>query len=100
MRRWRQQWEELIQCQKTRKAFRGNKSRWPELEDVLEDWVSTREQAAGVYPLCRSGCGFSARENEANSIVGQLHFNRGRNAGRKGDSGLVFSVFSVQEEEK
>lgn len=31
-----------MQCQKSRKAFRGHKSRWPELENVLEDWVNTQ----------------------------------------------------------
>uniref|UniRef100_A0A8C5WRZ7 HTH CENPB-type domain-containing protein n=1 Tax=Laticauda laticaudata TaxID=8630 RepID=A0A8C5WRZ7_LATLA len=39
VRHWKQQHEELIQCQRTTKAFRGHKSRWPELENVLEDWV-------------------------------------------------------------
>lgn len=42
VRRWRRQREELIQCHKTRKAFRGHKSSWPDLEDVLEDWVNTQ----------------------------------------------------------
>ncbi|XP_017276655.1 telomere-associated protein RIF1 isoform X1 [Kryptolebias marmoratus] len=42
VRCWRRQREELIECQKTRKAFRGQKSRWSELEDVLEDWVYTQ----------------------------------------------------------
>ncbi|XP_027891620.1 uncharacterized protein LOC114155757 isoform X2 [Xiphophorus couchianus] len=42
IRRWRQQEVELNKCQKTRKAFRGNESRWPELEDALEDWVKTQ----------------------------------------------------------
>lgn len=41
VRRWRRQREELMQCQKSRKAFRGHKSRWPELENVLEEWVNT-----------------------------------------------------------
>lgn len=41
VRRWRRQREELMQCQKSRKAFRGHKSRWPELENVLEEWVKT-----------------------------------------------------------
>ncbi|KAM8845037.1 uncharacterized protein AB9W97_000363 isoform 1-T1 [Spinachia spinachia] len=42
VRRWRGQQEELTRCKKTTKAFRGNKSRWPELENVLEDWVNTQ----------------------------------------------------------
>uniref|UniRef100_A0AAQ4RF46 HTH CENPB-type domain-containing protein n=1 Tax=Gasterosteus aculeatus aculeatus TaxID=481459 RepID=A0AAQ4RF46_GASAC len=42
VRRWRGQREELTRCKKRTKAFRGNKSRWPELENVLEDWVNTQ----------------------------------------------------------
>lgn len=42
VRRWRQQREELTRCKKTTKAFRGNHSRWPELENCLEDWVNTQ----------------------------------------------------------
>lgn len=42
VRRWRIQREELMKCQKSRKAFRGHKSRWPELENVLEDWVNVQ----------------------------------------------------------
>ena len=41
-RSWRRQREVLMQCQKSRNAFRGYKSRWPELENVLEDWVNTQ----------------------------------------------------------
>uniref|UniRef100_A0A674N516 HTH CENPB-type domain-containing protein n=1 Tax=Takifugu rubripes TaxID=31033 RepID=A0A674N516_TAKRU len=49
VRRWKRQREELEQCKKTKKAFRGNKSRWPELENILEDWVSTqRADGRGV----------------------------------------------------
>ncbi|XP_014827083.1 PREDICTED: uncharacterized protein LOC106906352 isoform X2 [Poecilia mexicana] len=52
IRRWRQQQVELTKCQKTRKAFRGQESRWPELEDVLEDWVNTqRAGGRGVSTL-------------------------------------------------
>lgn len=43
VRRWRCQQEELSQCKKTSKAFRGKHSRaWPELENFLEDWVNTQ----------------------------------------------------------
>lgn len=42
VRRWRWQCEELTQCKKTTKAFSGHKSRWPELENVLENCVNTR----------------------------------------------------------
>ena len=49
VRRWRSHREELSQCKKTKKAFRGNKSRWPELENILEDWVNTqRADGRGV----------------------------------------------------
>ena len=49
IRRWKQQHEELTQCKKTTKAFRGKKSRWPELENELEDWVNTqRADGRGV----------------------------------------------------
>lgn len=49
IRRWKQQREELTQCKKTTKAFRGKKSRWPELENELEDWVNTqRADGRGV----------------------------------------------------
>ena len=49
VRRWKRQREELSQCKKSKKAFRGNKSRWPELEDFLEDWVNTqRADGRGV----------------------------------------------------
>lgn len=49
VRRWRRQREELSQCKKSKKAFRGNKSRWPELEDFLEDWVNIqRTDGRGV----------------------------------------------------
>ena len=49
VRRWRSQREELSQCKKTKKAFRGKKSRWPELENFLEDWLNTqRADGRGV----------------------------------------------------
>ncbi|XP_063754586.1 zinc finger MYM-type protein 4-like isoform X2 [Eleginops maclovinus] len=49
VRRWRCQREELAQSKKTKKAFRGNKSRWPKLEDFIEDWVNTqRANGRGV----------------------------------------------------
>lgn len=37
IRHWKQQREELSRCKKTTKAFRGKKSRWPELENELAD---------------------------------------------------------------
>lgn len=41
-RRWKRKLEEQEQCKKTKKAFRVNKSRWPELENIPEDWVNTQ----------------------------------------------------------
>uniref|UniRef100_A0A0L8HXD2 HTH psq-type domain-containing protein n=1 Tax=Octopus bimaculoides TaxID=37653 RepID=A0A0L8HXD2_OCTBM len=46
VRRWRRQQEELSQCKKTTKAFRGNHSRWSELENFLEDWLNTRRASS------------------------------------------------------
>lgn len=40
VRKWRLQKDQLSASTKTRKAFRGNKARWPELEAELEDWVN------------------------------------------------------------
>ena len=49
VRRWKRQHEQLSRCKKTTKAFRGKKSRWPELENILEDWVNTqRADGRGV----------------------------------------------------
>ena len=49
VRRWKRQREELGQCKKSKKAFRGNKSRWPELEHILEGWVNAqRADGRGV----------------------------------------------------
>ena len=39
VRKWRLQKDQLSASTKTRKAFRGNKARWPDLEAELEDWV-------------------------------------------------------------
>ncbi|XP_063073598.1 uncharacterized protein LOC134464083 isoform X5 [Engraulis encrasicolus] len=46
VRRWRQQQEQLTRCKTTTKSFRGRKSKWPELEDTLADWVNA-QRAAG-----------------------------------------------------
>lgn len=51
IRRWRQQHEELTQCKKTTKAFRGHKNRCPK-GNVLEDWAETqRADSPGTIPL-------------------------------------------------
>lgn len=42
VRKWRSQQELLSRCKKTTKSFRGNRSRWPELENIMEDWVNTQ----------------------------------------------------------
>ena len=48
VRKWRLQKDQLSCSTKTRKAFRGNKARWPDLEEELEDWVS-RGQMEGDF---------------------------------------------------
>nr|XP_046260070.1 uncharacterized protein phf11 isoform X4 [Scatophagus argus] len=39
VRKWRKQEDDLCRAKKTRKSFRGNKARWPQLEDKIEQWV-------------------------------------------------------------
>ncbi|TWW79879.1 hypothetical protein D4764_10G0009090 [Takifugu flavidus] len=39
VRKWRKQESELRQVRKTKLSFRGNKARWPEQEDRVEQWV-------------------------------------------------------------
>ncbi|TWW61089.1 hypothetical protein D4764_05G0011790 [Takifugu flavidus] len=39
VRKWRKQESELRQVRKTKLSFRGNKARWPELEDQVEQLV-------------------------------------------------------------
>ncbi|XP_068188440.1 zinc finger MYM-type protein 4-like isoform X7 [Antennarius striatus] len=46
VRKWRKQEGELRQVKETRRSFRGNKARWPELENRLEQWF-LEERAAG-----------------------------------------------------
>lgn len=46
VRKWRKQEDDLRQVKKTTQGFRGNKARWPQLEDKLEQWV-IEQRAAG-----------------------------------------------------
>ncbi len=46
IRGWRKQEDALKKTKKSRKAFRGDKARWPELEDRVEAWVN-EQRAAG-----------------------------------------------------
>uniref|UniRef100_A0A7N6B6A5 HTH CENPB-type domain-containing protein n=1 Tax=Anabas testudineus TaxID=64144 RepID=A0A7N6B6A5_ANATE len=46
VRKWRQQQDVLRQVKKTKKSFRGNKARWPQLEDKLEQWVVEQRAAS------------------------------------------------------
>ncbi|KAJ1185329.1 hypothetical protein NDU88_002123 [Pleurodeles waltl] len=39
VRKWRKQQNELRQAKTTKQSSRGNKSRWPQLEDQLEQWI-------------------------------------------------------------
>lgn len=45
VRKWRKQEDDLLQTKKTKKSFRGNKARWPKLEDKVEQWI-TEQRAA------------------------------------------------------
>ncbi|KAM8877328.1 ARL14 effector protein isoform 1-T1 [Synchiropus picturatus] len=47
VRKWRAQETELRQVKKTKRSFRGNKAKWPELEDRLEQWIVDRRAAGG-----------------------------------------------------
>ncbi|KAF4794406.1 pogo transposable element with KRAB domain-like protein [Turdus rufiventris] len=46
VRKWRKQEDDLCLAKKTKKSFRGNKAKWPQLEDRLERWIS-EQRAAG-----------------------------------------------------
>ncbi|KAM9306618.1 uncharacterized protein KZ484_000034 [Pholidichthys leucotaenia] len=46
VRNWRKQEDDLRKVKKSRQSFRGNKARWPQLEDKIEQWV-TEQRAAG-----------------------------------------------------
>lgn len=46
VRKWRKQEDDLRQVKKTTQSFRGNKARWPQLEDKIEQWV-IEQRAAG-----------------------------------------------------
>lgn len=45
VRKWRKQENELRQVKKAKQSFRGNKARWQELEDQLEQWVLEQRTA-------------------------------------------------------
>lgn len=45
LQKWRKQQDGLHQV-KTKLGFRGNKVRWPELEDELEQWVVEQRAAS------------------------------------------------------
>ncbi|XP_013880698.1 uncharacterized protein LOC106529748 [Austrofundulus limnaeus] len=46
VRKWRKQEDELRQVKKTKQSFRGNKARWPQLEDKLKQWVVEQRAAS------------------------------------------------------
>uniref|UniRef100_A0A8C5PNZ8 HTH CENPB-type domain-containing protein n=1 Tax=Leptobrachium leishanense TaxID=445787 RepID=A0A8C5PNZ8_9ANUR len=45
VRKWRKQEDALHQVKKTKLSFRGNKARWPQLEDKIEQWVIEQRTA-------------------------------------------------------
>ena len=46
VRKWRMQEDDLRQVKKIKQSFRGNKARWPQLEDKLEQWVVEQRAAS------------------------------------------------------
>lgn len=46
VRKWRKYEDELRQVKKTTQSFRGNKARWPQLEDKVEQWVAEQRAAS------------------------------------------------------
>lgn len=50
VRKWRKQESLLRQVRKTKRSFRGQKARWPELEDRLAQWVVEQRAAGGSVP--------------------------------------------------
>lgn len=47
VRKWRKQESRLRQVRKTKRSFRGQKARWPELEDRLAQWVLEQRADGG-----------------------------------------------------
>lgn len=47
VRRWRKQEDDLRKAKTTRQSFRGNKAKWPQLEDKLGQWVNEHTAAGG-----------------------------------------------------
>lgn len=45
VRKWRKLENELRQVKKTQLSFRGNKAKWPELEDRLNQWINDQKTA-------------------------------------------------------
>ncbi|CAI5666939.1 E3 ubiquitin-protein ligase UHRF2 isoform X4 [Oreochromis niloticus] len=45
VRKWRKQEDDLRHVKKTQQSFRGNKARWPQLEDKIEQWVIEQRMA-------------------------------------------------------
>mgnify|MGYP003530257762 FL=1 len=68
VRKWRSQEDALRQVKKTQLSFRGNKARWPELEDIIEQWVIEQRTA------CRSVSTVSIRL-KATVIARELEIN-------------------------
>lgn len=47
VRKWRKQEPELRQVSQSRRSFRGNKARWPQLEDRVGRWAAGHAAAGG-----------------------------------------------------
>ena len=44
-RKWRKEEDDLRQVKKTKQSIRGSKTRWPQLEDKIEQWVTDQRTA-------------------------------------------------------
>ena len=45
VRKWRRREDDMSQVKKTKQSFRGNKARWPQLDDKIEQWVTEEKTA-------------------------------------------------------
>ena len=54
VRKWRKQEDNLRQVKRTKQSFCGNKARWPQLKDKLEQWaVEERAASRGISTVSR-----------------------------------------------
>ncbi|XP_049577013.1 activating transcription factor 7-interacting protein 1 isoform X2 [Syngnathus scovelli] len=71
IRKWKKQENNLSQVKKTQKSFRGNKARWPQLEDKLEQWVV--EQRSANRKVCTVSIRMKATELAQEMNITEFH---------------------------